>query len=153
MHVKMDRPEDRSLALKWRGDALDGVQRTGLVQPARGRAKCFGRMQAACCAWMPRRGSAGQGRFISYAVYLSDLAPDNLFFAGTPQFMRIDSFVVRRPFGNYTCQFGDSRNICYQGYSRLETPALRRDARLSPCLPMPAELYLQLPRSTRASAN
>ena len=36
--------------------------------------------------------------------------------------MRIDSFVVRRPFGNYTVQFGDSRNIWYQGFSRLEIP-------------------------------
>ena len=30
------------------------------------------------------------------------MASDTLFFAGTPQFMRIDSLVVRRPFGNYT---------------------------------------------------
>ena len=62
----------------------------------------------------------GKGRYISYAVYLNDLAQDALFFAGTPQYMRIDSLVVRRPFGNYSTQFSDSRTVAYQVYSRME---------------------------------
>ncbi|HUA22153.1 MAG TPA: transglutaminase domain-containing protein, partial [Bryobacteraceae bacterium] len=83
----------------------------------------------------------------SYAVFLSDIATDHLFFAGTPQFMRIDSFVMRRPFGNYSVQFGDGRNVWYQALSLLETPR-REPVDLNDVEALPADLrsvYLQLP--------
>ncbi len=87
------------------------------------------------------------GRSISYAVYLSDLAQDALFFAGTPQYLRIDSLVVRRPYGNYSAQFSDSRTVAYQVYSHLDSPAGPADPALVD--PLPSDLratYLQLPR-------
>ena len=142
MHIKMDHPKDRSLALKWRGAALTEFNgRAWFNRPAPGQL--LRPDESRLLTLEPRRGG---GREISYAVYLSDMASDNLFFAGTPQFMRIDSFVVRRPFGNYSVQF-DARNIWYQGFSRLEIP--RRDA-VDPDFvsPLPADqrnVYLQLP--------
>jgi len=145
MHVKMDRPEDRSLALKWRGAALSEFNGHAwfnrpapgqILQPERGGLL---RLDDA----PPHRN----GRSISYAVYLSDLAQDALFFAGTPQYLRIDSLVVRRPYGNYSAQFSDSRTVAYQVYSHLDSPAAPSDPALVD--PLPAndrEAYLQLPR-------
>jgi len=145
MHVKMDRPEDRALALKWRGAALSEFNgrawfnRTApgqILQPDRtGLLRLDDES--------PRRN----GRYISYAVHLSDLAQDALFFAGTPQYVRIDSFVIRRPFGNYSAQFSDSRTVSYQVYSHLESPAPTVDPALVEPLPADArQTYLQLPR-------
>jgi transglutaminase-like putative cysteine protease len=88
-----------------------------------------------------------EGRYISYAVYLSDLAQDALFFAGSPQYLRIDSMVVRRPYGNYSAQFSDARTVSYQVYSRLDSQAPAADPALVEPLPADArEAYLQLPR-------
>jgi transglutaminase-like putative cysteine protease len=145
MHVKMDHPEDRSLALKWRGAALSEFNgRAWFNRPAPGqilqpdRAGLLSLDDEA-----PNRG----GRYISYAVYLSDLAQDALFFAGTPQYMRIDSLVVRRPFGNYSAQFTDARTVSYQVYSHLDSPSAPADPALVPPLATGArEAYLQLPR-------
>ena len=145
MHVKMDRPEDRALALKWRGAALSEFNgRAWFNRPSPGQIL------------QPERGgllrlddqpSSRNGRHISYAVYLSDLAQDALFFAGTPQYLRIDSLVVRRPFGNYSAQFSDARTVSYQVYSQLDPPAGAADPALVPPLPANArEAYLRLPR-------
>jgi transglutaminase-like putative cysteine protease len=146
MHVKMDRPEDRALALKWRGAAL-----------AEFNGRAWFNRPAAGLILQPDRGGLlrlddetahrGKGRYISYAVYLNDLAQDALFFAGTPQYMRIDSLVVRRPFGNYSAQFSDSRTVAYQVYSRIEMPSARGEADVVPLAAAERNAYLQLPRT------
>jgi transglutaminase-like putative cysteine protease len=89
----------------------------------------------------------GKGRYISYAVYLNDLAQDALFFAGTPQYIRIDSLVVRRPFGNYSAQFSDARTVAYQVYSRLEMPSTMGETKIEPLSAEARKAYLQLPRT------
>jgi transglutaminase-like putative cysteine protease len=118
MHIRMDQEENRGLALKWRGAALavfNGRAWSSLpglgeaLRPDRG-----GQVQLNDARW--RRGA----RHFSYAVYLNDIASEALFFAGTPEYLRIDSTVIRRPGGNYSVSFADSRNISYQVYSRLE---------------------------------
>src|ERR1700693_1723093 len=120
MHVRMDRPEDRGLALKWRGAAL-----------ARFDGRAWASLQGMGQPMRPDRGGQIQlddararpgARHISYAVYLNDseVASDALFFAGTPEFLRIDATVIRRPGGNYSVGFGDARNISYQVYSRVD---------------------------------
>ena len=121
MHVRMERPEDRGLALKWRGAALAVFSgRTWSSLPGLGEAL------------RPDRGRQIQlddarlrpgSRHISYEVYLSDIGADTLFFAGTPEFLRIDSTVVRRPGSNYSVGFGEPRNISYRVYSRLDPPS------------------------------
>jgi protein-glutamine gamma-glutamyltransferase len=146
MHVRMDHPEDRSLALKWRGAALAEFD---------GHA-WFNRRAAGQIMQPDRNGQLrlddeapddGKGRYISYAVYLNDLAQDALFFAGTPQYIRIDSLVVRRPFGNYSAQFSDSRTVAYQVYSRLETPRAGGETKIAPLPAEARKIYLQLPRT------
>lgn len=145
MHVKMDRPEDRVLALKWRGAALSEFNgHAWFNRPTPGQIL---QPDRAGLLRLDDESPRRNGRYISYAVYLSDLAQDALFFAGTPQYVRIDSLVVRRPYGNYSAQFTDSRTVSYQVYSHLDSPAaatkpwevepLRADAR---------QTYLQLPR-------
>ena len=89
------------------------------------------------------------GRDISYAVHLSDLAGEALFFAGTPQYLRIESTVIRRPSGNYSVAAPDSRTVSYQVYSRLESSLTRQRPEDSDVRPLSIEerdVYLQLPR-------
>ena len=151
MHIKMDHPEDRSLALKWRGASLSEFNgRAWFNRPSAGeilRPERGGLLRLESDSERRR-----QGRFISYAVYMNDLASDALFFAGSPQFLRIDSPIVRRPFDNYSVQYADLRNIWYQAYSRLDPP-LRDVDLLAENKEQPAPLsdslrsvYLQLPR-------
>jgi len=143
MHVKMDRPEDRWLALKWRGAALSEFNgRAWFNRPTPGQILQPDRTGLLRLDEQPPHRN---GRFISYAVYLSDLAQDALFFAGTPQYMRIDSLVVRRPFGNYSAQFSDSRTVAYQVYSHLDSSAADA-AWVAPLTANEREAYLQLPR-------
>ena len=146
MHIKMDHPENRMLALKWRGASLSEFN---------GRA-WFNRVSMGQVLRPDPQGliSLGSdderrraGRFISYAVYLNDLASEALFFAGSPEFLRIDSTVVRRPFDNYSVQFPEARSVWYQAYSRLE-PDATETADKEPIAPLPDNLravYLQLP--------
>jgi protein-glutamine gamma-glutamyltransferase len=144
MHVRMDRPEDRGLALKWRGAAL-----------ARFDGRAWASLQGIGQPMRPDRGGQVQlddararpgARHISYAVYLNDseVASDALFFAGTPEFLRIDATVIRRPGGNYSVGFGDARNISYQVYSRLDVDDLTDDY-LAPLTGELRKAYLQLP--------
>jgi transglutaminase-like putative cysteine protease len=145
MHVKMDRLEDRALALKWRGAALaefDG--RAWFNHATRGQVL---QPDHAGLLTLDDESPHRNGRYISYAVYLNDLAQDALFFAGSPQYMRIDSMVIRRPYGNNSAQFGDGRTVSYQVYSHLDSPAAAADPALVAPLPADARAaYLQLPR-------
>ena len=147
MHVKMDQPEDRGLQLKWRGATLAEFNgRAWFNRPTLGdslRPGPGGLMQ------LDQSPARHNERHISYAVHLNELGSDTLFFAGTPQFLRIDSLVTRRPFENYTVQYGEARNIWYQVYSRVDLPF--RDSRdadeiVDPLPDAVRKLYLQLPR-------
>ena len=145
MHVKMDRPQDRALALKWRGAALSEFNgRAWFNRPGPGQIL---QPDRAKLMKLDDESPHRAGRYISYAVYLSDLAQDALFFAGSPQYLRIDSMVVRRPFGNYSAQFSEARTVSYQVYSRLDSQAPAADPSLVEPLSADArEAYLQLPR-------
>jgi hypothetical protein len=61
--------------------------------------------------------------------------------------VRIDSFVIRRPYGNYSVQFNDARTVSYQVYSHLPSTGPPGAGSVQP---LPAEarnVYLQLPRT------
>lgn len=148
MHVKMDHPEDRGLALKWRGATLTEFNgRAWFNRPTSGdllRPGTGGLLQID-----DSRRREGDYRHISYEVHLNEEGSDALFFAGTPQFLRIQSPVIRRPFDNLSTQFGEARNLWYQVYSRLEPPF--RETRyagelVDPLSPPARKLYLQIPR-------
>jgi transglutaminase-like putative cysteine protease len=144
MHVLMDRPEDRGLNLKWRGAVLANFN---------GRA--WSSLSGMGQALHPDRGGQIQlddarlrpGSRISYEVYLNDIASETLFFAGTPEFLRIEGPVIRRAGGNYSVAFSDSRNISYQVYSRLDPPNTEEftDNYLRPLTGQLRREYLQLP--------
>src|SRR5579864_3765034 len=145
MHVSMDRPEDRGLALKWRGASL-----------AVFNGRMWSSLQGMGQAIRPDRSHQVQlddarlrpgARHISYEVYLNDIASDALFFAGTPEFLRIDSTVIRRAGGNYSVGFGDGRNVSYQVYSRLDPPNSEQltDDYLAPLTGPLRKEYLQTP--------
>lgn len=145
MHVKMDRPEDRGLSLKWRGASL--AEFNGRAWFNRPSPPEIVQPEAGKLLRMDDREPWRKGRYISYAVYLNDLAQDALFFAGTPEFVRIDSVVVRRPYGNYSAQFTEARTVSYQVYSRLDSQGPADDpASVEPLPPGVKEMYLQLPR-------
>ena len=145
MHVRMDRPEDRGLALKWRGASLASFN-----------GRVWSSLQGMGQAIRPDQGGQVQlddarlrpgARHVSYAVYLNDIASDALFFAGTPEFLRIDSTVIRRAGGNYSVGFGDARNVSYQVYSRLDPPNSEKltDDYLAPLTGPLRKEYLQIP--------
>jgi protein-glutamine gamma-glutamyltransferase len=147
MHVKMDRPEDRSLALKWRGAALAEFNgRAWFNRPAAGQILPPARDGLLSLDY-DEAPAGPAGRDISYSVYLNDLAQDALFFAGTPQYIRIHSLIIRRPYGNYSAPFNDSRNIAYVVYSRLEMLSPRGAAKIRPLPSEARNAYLQLPRT------
>ena len=100
MHVKMDHPEDRLLELKWRGAALAEFNgRAWFNRPGAGQILQPDRGELRLANDVERRAP---GRFISYAVYLNELGSDALFFAGTPQFLRIDSAIDSPSFRQLT---------------------------------------------------
>lgn len=145
MHVKMDHPEDRALALKWRGAAL--TEFNGRAWFNRLRTPQVLQPDSAKLLRLDSEASERGGRYISYAVYLNDLAQDALFFAGSPVFVRIDSAVVRRPDDNYSVPFTDSRTVTYQVFSFLDSPAASRDPELvQPISDADRQAHLQLPR-------
>jgi len=148
MHVKMEPLEDRGLPLKWRGAILSEF--SGRVW--------FNRPPLTSHHMQPGDGfqiqlddsrrDADRSHYVSYQVHLNELGSDALFFAGTPQFLRITSPVMRDPFGNYTVRFGEARDISYNVYSRLEPPYREYDPPelIDPLPEKLRETYLQLPR-------
>jgi transglutaminase-like putative cysteine protease len=147
MHVKMEQAEDRGLPLKWRGATLSEFDgRTWFNRPSPGERLPSGagfQMQLD-----DSRRQPGRDRYISYQVHLNELGSDALFFAGVPQFLRIESPVMRHPFENYTVSFSEARNIWYYVYSRLEPPYREYDPDelVDPLREKLRETYLQLPR-------
>ncbi len=147
MHVKMDHPEDRGLQLKWRGSTLsefNGRVWSNKIAPGvRLPPGAGGLMQLDNSPERPN-----QYRHISYSVHVNELGSDTLFFAGTPQFLRIESPVIRRPFDNYTVAYSEARNVFYNVYSRLEPPFREFEAGelVEPLPDAVRAVYLQLPR-------
>jgi len=146
MHVKMDKLEDRGLALKWRGAALSEFDgRTWSNPPTQSeilRPDRVGQLVLEHAA--PPSGS----RHVSYAVHLEEVASDALFFAGTAEYLRIDSTVFRNSLDNYRVRFSDSHNLSYQVYSRVEPPLRESDTSLEFIEPLRQEwrsVYLRLP--------
>jgi hypothetical protein len=145
MHVKMDKLEDRGLALKWRGAALSEFDgRTWSNPPTQSEILRPDRVGQLVLEHFAPGGS----RHISYAVHLEEMASDALFFAGTAEYLRIDSTVFRNSLDNYRVRFIDSHNLSYQVYSRVEPPLRENDVSVEFIEPLRQEwrnVYLRLP--------
>jgi protein-glutamine gamma-glutamyltransferase len=149
MHVKMDHPEDRMLPLKWRGAALSEFDGRTWYNPPPSPPQVLRPDEAGLLILENESARRADIRHISYAVHLGEVGSDALFFAGTPQYLRIDSLVFRNSLDNYRVRLSDAHNIWYQVYSRLEP--LTRDSDFDAELvePLTREwraVYLELPR-------
>jgi protein-glutamine gamma-glutamyltransferase len=147
MHVRMDKLDDRGLSLKWRGAALSEFDGRTWSNPANLSEvlppDTSGQL-------VLNRPGPPDARHISYAVHLEEMASDALFFAGTAEYLRIDSTVLRNSLDNYRVRFSDSHNLSYQVYSRLEPLLRESDQSVDYVEPLRREwraVYLHLPSS------
>lgn len=157
MHVKMDHPEDRPLALKWRGAALSEFNGWTWLTP-RAEAEILKPGPGGLLRLASDSQLRGESKHISYSVHLNELASDALFFAGMPQYLRIDSTVRRTPADNYHVGMVDSQGVWYQVYSRLEPPVRAEDVtqneplnsqERAQCLRLPPTLDQRIPDLAR----
>src|SRR5580704_14459348 len=144
LRVQMEASKDRNLPLKWRGASLaefnghrwfNSYDRGVLLQPDEGGQIVLARQQL-------------KERNISYAVHVIDGDMDALFFAGTPEFLRIDTPVVRYSFDNFRARAPNPSGIAYRVFSRLDplnTESFAGD--LTPLTPEQQQMYLKLPPS------
>ncbi len=121
MHVKMGARPDLLGTLRWRGSALSQFDGHRWFNPP-GRGEMLrpdSRGQLSLGPWRRRKG-------LSYAVHLNDAAPDGtLFFAGTPQSLRIDTAVViHTAVDSYRLIGGGYSGLNYQVFSYLEPNSL-----------------------------
>jgi transglutaminase-like putative cysteine protease len=118
MHVRMAMQPERPVPLRWRGSALaqfDG--RRWFNTPAKGEV-----LRPDSATGTLELGPWRRRRSLSYSVHLNDAAPDGaLFFAGTPQSIRIDApLVIRTPTDSYRLIGGGYTGLNYQVFSYLE---------------------------------
>lgn len=142
MRVQMDRPEDRHLPLKWRGVSLAEFNgRRWFNSYDRGET-----LQPDEKGQVILSDQRSKERHISYAVRLIESDTDALFFAGTPQFLRIDSPVVRYGIDNLRARNPNPAGIAYQVFSKLDplnTESFAGD--LTPLTPQQRQIYVKLP--------
>ena len=134
--------------LRWRGSALANFDGRRWSNPA-WRSETLhpdSRGQLYLGAWKKRRG-------LSYSVHLNDAAPAGaLFFAGTPQALRIDApLVVRTPVDSFRVIGGAfTSGLNYQVFSYLDPSSADPEGTISEPPPVALspslhDLYLQLP--------
>jgi protein-glutamine gamma-glutamyltransferase len=121
MHVRMDDAADLRFPLKWRGAALnefDGRRWYNLhgfeedLRPDRG-----GELRL-----VESRRRNHLSRRISYSVHLKEIASNVLFFAGRPEFMRIDAPLILRSWsGNYRFIYREPGAVAYEVVSAIDT--------------------------------
>jgi protein-glutamine gamma-glutamyltransferase len=149
MHIKMDRPEDRLLSMKWRGAALSEFNGRTWSSPPFTDPEIMRPGPGGLLVLAGDPQLRAESRHISYSVHLNEIGTDALFFAGAPQYLRIDSPVIRNWSDNYHARFGDSQGVWYQVYSRLDPPTRPDEPTAEWADPLPREWrrhYLQLPR-------
>lgn len=148
MHVKLGALLERQTDLHWRGSALaqfDGHR--WFNKPIKGevlKPDANGQLNLG-----PWRAGAG----LSYSVHLSDAAPDGtLFFAGTPQSIRIDATtVMKTAVDSYRVVAGGYSEMSYQAFSYLDPSSSDPESFIAQPPPvaltdMQRETYLRVPR-------
>ncbi len=118
LHVRMA-TEDAPAHLKWRGNALsqfDGRRWFNPAEPDQVEKVVSGLLSIAD---IPQRWR--NGKRIDYEVRLHSIATDALFFAGTPEFLRIDvPVVLRNKRGGFRVRYGQAENLHYGVRAFLE---------------------------------
>ncbi|HLJ51500.1 MAG TPA: DUF3488 and transglutaminase-like domain-containing protein [Bryobacteraceae bacterium] len=121
MHIRMDSPSEPTYPpLKWRGASLsdfDGHrwfnqhEPETIIRPDRNTEFRL----------VDPKYRTIRGQHISYSVQLRDIASNVLFFAGRPEFVRIDvPVVLRSPSGAFKFVYRDPGTLSYVGFSFVE---------------------------------
>jgi transglutaminase-like putative cysteine protease len=147
MHIKMATKPERDSLLRWRGSALtqfDGrrwFNRPGgeeILHPDANGYLSLG-------PWRKRKS-------LSYSVHLNEAAPNGtLFFAGTPQSLRVESrVVIRTPVDSFRLIGSVYSSSNYQAFSYIEPSSAEAGGLVSEPLEdrvrlKHRDLYLQLP--------
>jgi len=148
MHVKMDHPEDRPLSLKWRGAGLSDFNGRTWSSPRFAEAETLRPGPGGLLVLASEPQLRSDGKHISYSVHMTEMASDTLFFAGMPQYLRIDTPVRRTWPDNYHIGISDSQGVWYQVFSRLDPPTKVEDQTqelAEPLRPIERIQYLRLP--------
>lgn len=147
MHIRFSAPIDDAGFLRWRGSALatfDGRRWYNL--PKRGRS------YRAESDGVVNLGEYRDRKSLSYVVHLNDPPPDgSLFFAGTPQSIRMDApYVIRTVTDSYRLLGGSYTGLNYQAFSYLEPTSAEPEGLIAKPAPedltaAARDLFLELP--------
>jgi transglutaminase-like putative cysteine protease len=147
MHVRFIHPE-QPMNLKWRGMSLgqfDGQRwfNASVVKEERLDIQPNGLVQLIGNTLRPPSGTSR----LKYEVHLKDIGADTLFFAGVPEYVTIDTRIIKRvPGGSYRVPFGSAGGLNYIGYSYLETPGNPPSISPPGLPPLVRNEYLELPQ-------
>lgn len=121
MHVRMDEAADRRLMLKWRGAALSEFDGRRWYNPP-GNEDVLRPDKSGELRLLESRRRTQRVRHISYSVHLKDIASNVLFFAGQPEFLRIDApLVMRSASGTYKFLYREPGTVAYEVYGTVST--------------------------------
>jgi transglutaminase-like putative cysteine protease len=146
MHVRMDYASDRRFPLKWRGAALNEFDGRRWYN-VRGFEENLRPDHSGELRLVDSRFRNRLSRRISYSVHLKEIASNVLFFAGRPEFLRIDAPLVLRSWaGNYRFIYRSPGAVAYEVVSAVD--AIDGQNENDPDSVLPPEsraMYLRLP--------
>ncbi len=118
LHVRMG-TADSPARLKWRGNALSQFDGRRWFNPA--EPDQVEKVESGLLAIADNPQRWRKGKRISYEVRLHSIATDVLFFAGTPEFLRIDvPVVLRNKRGGFRVRYGQAENLHYGVHAFLD---------------------------------
>jgi transglutaminase-like putative cysteine protease len=147
MHVRMDDPADWPMGrMKWRGAALSEFDGRRWYNPP-GFEETLRPDKSGELRLIENHRRIRQVKHISYAVHLKDIASNVLFFAGQPEFLRIDApMVLRTESGNYKFIYRDPGTVAYIVYGTYATVDGQNETDPESFLPFDSRApYLRLP--------
>ncbi|MGH9663745.1 MAG: DUF3488 and transglutaminase-like domain-containing protein, partial [Bryobacteraceae bacterium] len=125
MHVRMYGAHPPA-NLKWRGAALTEFDGRRWYNPP-GPSEVLRAKRGLFRLVDDTRRARMIGWRFQYEVHLQDIAADTMFFAGTPEFVQIDTpLLFRTPGGGYRAAFNGSGGLVYGVSSFFETPVSPR---------------------------
>jgi len=147
MHIRIYDPQQAAMArvpLRWRGSALATFDGKRWFNSSEGGEPLIN--QEGLIRLVGREQQWRKGPRIVYDVQLKSLTGDTLFFAGIPEFVRIDSpQVIRSHVGGYRTGSGWQNRARYSAYSFLE-PDEAGAFVVEPLSPEDRLVYLGTPR-------
>jgi transglutaminase-like putative cysteine protease len=147
MHIRMDYASDRRVPLKWRGAALSEFDGRRWYN-VHGFEETLRPDRSGELRLVDSRRRNRFSRRISYSVHLNEIASNVLFFAGRPEFLRIDAPLVLRSWsGNYRFIYRVPGAVAYEVVGAVD--AVEGENENDPDTPLAFEsrrLYLQLPQ-------